>query len=128
MNARPLGLTLLGLLALSACGGTAAPSPAVSSAAGKPAAASAPAASRAPLNPSVTVRSGSTGSAAESALFLALDRGYFSDEGINFEYNRVKQGADAYNLDTGRQQDPVNFDKVIDRCFAEYALRQLGRV
>lgn len=121
MNTRLSRLALVSTLALAACSGTAGPSSPASPAAGS-AQARASTASRAPLDPVVKVRTGSTGSAAESALYLALDRGYFKDEGIDFEFNRVKQGADALpsiiagQLDIGTGNPVITYFNALSRA------------
>jgi len=48
------------------------------------AAASAPA-KTAPLSPPVTIKVSDAQTAAHAALYIAMDRGYFQDEGINIE-------------------------------------------
>jgi NitT/TauT family transport system substrate-binding protein len=84
-------------LALVACSGPSSPTggaPAASGPAAKPAAASpttAPAAAGggaerpAPLSPPVTVRIGVLPNVSDSGTYIALERGYFLEEGINLE-------------------------------------------
>jgi NitT/TauT family transport system substrate-binding protein len=74
------GLVVLGVLA---CAPSPAPPAAPSPAA--PAAPVATPAARAPDAP-LTVRVGTTGALAEAGQYLALDRGYFAEEGLQIEY------------------------------------------
>lgn len=87
-----LSMTCL-VFALSACGGAApASTPASPSA---QASASSGAGARSPLTPPVKVHVAYTGAAAESATFVAYDRGYFKDEGLDLDLVRIKTGQDA---------------------------------
>jgi len=92
---RPL-LPLLGAMLVAACAGPGSPTgggaPAATTAPAKPAAASpttAPTASAAqqasPLSPPVTIRIGVLPNVSDSGTYIALERGYFQEEGINLE-------------------------------------------
>lgn len=94
LSPKPLALVLGGALALAACGGQASPAPAVSapapsSAAAKPASpgsAAAPGSYKpTPLNPPVTVKVGVVGSSSDGGIFIAQDKGYFKEEGLNVQ-------------------------------------------
>jgi ABC-type nitrate/sulfonate/bicarbonate transport system substrate-binding protein len=90
-----LAAMCLGLL-LAACGGSPAAAPTSASSSQPASSASVSRASgRQPLNPPVNVHVAYTGAAAESATFVAYDRGYFKDEGIDLDLVRVKTGQDA---------------------------------
>jgi ABC-type nitrate/sulfonate/bicarbonate transport system substrate-binding protein len=65
---------------------TAAPAaPAAAAPAQSAAPAAAPAAASAPLSPPVTVRVGTLPNVSDSGVFIALEKGYFAEEGINIE-------------------------------------------
>src|SRR5829696_6542032 len=73
---RQLSVVVLAILALVAVGGAL---PAL------PTAAARPAAQVAPLSPPVTVKVGVQGSAANAPIYIAYERGYFRQEGLNVE-------------------------------------------
>jgi len=64
--------------------------PPVAPAAGKPAAASVP---RPPLSPRVVVRYGELGQASDAGFYIALDRGYFAEEGLDIETVSIGSGG-----------------------------------
>jgi len=83
-------------LGAAACGGQGAPAPAApppaapaareNPAPAAPAAApAAPAYRPTPLNPPVTLQVGTVNSTSDAGFFIALDKGYFKDEGLNVE-------------------------------------------
>jgi len=80
-------------LGAAACGGQGAPAPAApppaAPAARENPAPAAPAAAPAyrptPLNPPVTLQVGTVNSTSDAGFFIALDKGYFKDEGLNVE-------------------------------------------
>src|SRR5947209_1510808 len=90
----PLALAL-GIALLAACStptggsrpgasGAAPASPAASAATTSAAApAAAPAAPSGPLNPPVAVRFGDLPSTSNAAIYIAMERGYFQEEGLN---------------------------------------------
>jgi NitT/TauT family transport system substrate-binding protein len=51
------------------------------------------AASRQPLSPRVTVRYGELGQASDAGFYLALDRGYFAEEGLDVEPVSIGSGG-----------------------------------
>jgi NitT/TauT family transport system substrate-binding protein len=76
----------------AACGGTAAPSPspvAASPVAPTSGATSAPSAAPAP----VTIKFGQVGTISDSAIFIALEKGYFKDQGITLELQTFQSAA-----------------------------------
>jgi NitT/TauT family transport system substrate-binding protein len=108
MNARLLStITVVLALGLLACGApqapaapasapkpapsTQAPAPARAAPSPEPAAAAQPA--RQPLSPRVALRYGDFGGASDSGFYLALDRGYFADEGIDVEAVPISSGG-----------------------------------
>src|SRR5689334_10380810 len=58
-----------------------------------PAAEPSAAASRQPLSPRVTVRYGELGQASDAGFYLALDRGYFAEEGLDVEPVSIGSGG-----------------------------------
>jgi ABC-type nitrate/sulfonate/bicarbonate transport system substrate-binding protein len=99
-------------LALAACCAPAAgpaaparssPAPQVAAPAGSgTAAATAPAAPQ-PLSPPVTVKIGTLLTLSDAGLFIAQDRGYFAEEGLQIEVTRVNGAAEAMpHLTTGQ--------------------------
>jgi NitT/TauT family transport system substrate-binding protein len=72
---------------------TAAPAPPQAVPAAQSAAAAAPAPGRQPLSPRVALRYGDFGGASDSGFYLALDRGYFADEGIDVEAVSISSGG-----------------------------------
>lgn len=94
-----VGLVMTGLaLALAACGGaTPAPTAAPAKPTDKPAAPAATAvpATAAPAANLVTVRIGYVPVVINSPFYIALEKGYFKDEGINAELKAVDGGSDA---------------------------------
>jgi NitT/TauT family transport system substrate-binding protein len=113
--ATPRGLLparCVGLLALLATVGCAAPPAAAPAAApaaspSPPPAAAAASTTIAPLNPPVTVNVAITGGAGEIGAFLALERGYFAEEGLKMDVQEFRSAADiiaplsAGQLDVG---------------------------
>jgi NitT/TauT family transport system substrate-binding protein len=108
----------VGLLVATACapapaGAPAAPPPAgspreasVAPAAEQPAAGAAslarPASAPQPLSPPVRLKLGGVGIAAEGAFFIAMERGYFAEEGLDVAYTQFRSGADMMpSLATG---------------------------
>jgi NitT/TauT family transport system substrate-binding protein len=103
----PVQLLLALALATVGCAGAArspgpAPAPAAPTSAaaappGGPAAgvASPSAARPAPLRPPVTVKGASLLGLTDAGLFIAIDRGYFAEEGIEIEHSRVDGAAQA---------------------------------
>ena len=107
--ARALALApVLAFVLLAACAPPAAPAPT------KPAAsttsapsASSPAPSAAapaptvaalappPLSPTAQVKFGSTGASTDIGVFIAMDRGYFREEGIETEFVQFSTGPEA---------------------------------
>jgi len=72
------------------------------------AAASAPA-KTAPLSPPVTIKVSDAQTAAHAALYIAMDRGYFQDEGINIEnVGPVSLDAQIPQLGTGQLDVGLN--------------------
>lgn len=108
---------LLGLVLAAGC---AAPPAATGSAPAKPAAggASTPASgaasagSRAPLSPPVAVRFAHNATGSNAAVYLALSRGYFRDEGLNVTLELIERPEDiGVAISTGRVEaavGPVN--------------------
>jgi NitT/TauT family transport system substrate-binding protein len=94
---------LLGLAALSGTSllAACAPVPAAAPAA-PPTTSAAPAnqtaGARAPLSPPVTVRYGTISIAPEAAVFIACERGYFRDEGLDVEFTQFTSGAEQTPL------------------------------
>ena len=105
---RLLALALVMLMA--ACGGGAAPAAAPAPAgASKPAQTTAPAASAnspatsatpaaqasrpAPLNPPVRLKVGTVNATSDAGIFIALDKGYFREEGIEVETENFQTAA-----------------------------------
>ncbi|MDP2935046.1 MAG: ABC transporter substrate-binding protein [Dehalococcoidia bacterium] len=86
-----IGIVLLLALVASACAPAAAPTPTPTSA---PAAAATPTAPA----PAVKVRFGSPGFLADAPVFVALDRGYFKEQGIEFEHQILKGTPEAIPL------------------------------
>src|SRR5215470_5358522 len=46
----------------------------------------------APLNPRVALKMGAVGALSDAGIFVALDKGFFSDEGLDIELVSFKQG------------------------------------
>lgn len=98
------------LIALSACtapraapGATPPAAPAASSATAASAAAPVAPAAVAPLSPPATVKVATLQTMGEAPFFLALDRGYFAEEGIELEFTRVAGAAETMpHLATGQ--------------------------
>ncbi|HZS01138.1 MAG TPA: ABC transporter substrate-binding protein [Chloroflexota bacterium] len=126
---RALAIVALSMtaLVLAACGGRAAPpasapsnAPSAPSGGGQAPAASqpsAPAASKpatsaaayrpTPLNPPVSLQVGVVSSSSDGGIFIAMDRGYFEEEGLQIETQQFQTGVDqiaplgAGQLDVG---------------------------
>jgi NitT/TauT family transport system substrate-binding protein len=87
----------------SAPAASQANAPAAASTSAAPAAAYHPT----PLNPPVTLQVGVVSSSSDGGIFIALDRGYFQDEGLQVETNQFQTGVDqiaplgAGQLDVG---------------------------
>lgn len=94
MRRIPCVSLLAGCLALSACGGTAAP---MSASAPASVQASAPQ-SVAPLNPPVKVGVGVIGLAPEAGIYVAQERGYFKAEGLDTEVTRFRGASEQIGL------------------------------
>ena len=77
----------------------------VAAPAASPAAALAPAYKPSPLSPAVTLNFGVLGSSSDSAIFIANDKGYFKDEGIELEYQRFNSLVDMVGPTVGGQLD-----------------------
>jgi NitT/TauT family transport system substrate-binding protein len=123
----------LATLAATACGGRAVPAPSAPAAppsapsgAANPPSASAPAASQpsapaasqpsapsasayhpTPLNPPVQLQVGVVSSSSDGGIFIAIDKGYFQEEGLQIETQQFQTGVDqiaplgAGQLDVG---------------------------
>ncbi len=88
--------TLL-LLAIAACGGTAAPPSAPASqrsASASPAGDASPKPSPAPLNPPVRVRWAVNGLVGEAGIFVAQERGYFQQQGLDVDLQPFRSFTD----------------------------------
>src|SRR6185437_16708123 len=87
-------------LVVSACGGTAAPASAPASAAAPSPSAALPASSSAPapLNPPVDIKWGVSGLIGEAGIFIAQERGYFKQQGLNVDLQVFKSFPDEIPL------------------------------
>ena len=107
MRARsvPIGLIVSMLVLVgTACGGGAAPAarPAPAQGASSPAAPAAPAPDAGsggqtyrptPLNPPVTLRVGTVSSTSDAGIFIAMEKGYFKEEGLQIETENFQTAA-----------------------------------
>src|SRR6266702_338295 len=86
-------------LLLAGCGGAAAPA---STTPAKPAASAAekpaPAASAKPLSPIVKAKIGVIGLAPEAGIYIASDKGYWKDEGLDVEIEQQRSTAQQIQL------------------------------
>lgn len=91
---RRIAALLLALVVLAACGGqAAAPAPTAAPAPEAPAATAAPAA---PSGDLVTLRTGYIRqNIIYAPLYVAIERGYFAEEGINIELTPIQSGNEA---------------------------------
>jgi NitT/TauT family transport system substrate-binding protein len=106
-------LALLSLLVLACQAPAAAPKPAAPTAASAPPAApttvvaaapaptSAPSAA-APLSPPLPVRTGAIGSSSDAGIYIALERGYFREQGLDVSLEAIRSATDVLSaLATG---------------------------
>jgi NitT/TauT family transport system substrate-binding protein len=99
------GLVALVVIGLLACGGPgpapAASGPALTATARPPAAASTPATPTAPpaaAAPARKVTFASTAAVSDGGVYLAIDRGYFREQGIALDYTVIQSGPQAIPL------------------------------
>jgi NitT/TauT family transport system substrate-binding protein len=93
----------LGLIAIACSAPPAAPSGAPDAARGSPAGPAPAGAEAAPPAPRTTVRLGLLMTLADAGVFIALDRGYFAEEGLEIEATRIDGAAQAIpHLATGQ--------------------------
>src|SRR3954454_25153209 len=85
------GVLVLTLWLLAACG----PAPTAPAGSAPPAPTSAPAEAAPPPGAPLMVRMGVLGILAESGVYIALERGYFAEEGIAPEFTTIDTGARA---------------------------------
>jgi NitT/TauT family transport system substrate-binding protein len=116
---RWIGLLLgVGLLVSVACGGRAS-APVAPAAAAPPSATAAPASGQAqsaptgeayqttPLSPAVPVRVGVIGGSSDAGIYIAYEKGYFRDEGLDVEIIPFANSSDTVGAVLARQLDIV---------------------
>src|SRR5437588_458732 len=92
---RTFALTAAAALLLAACRGASPPAPAQSSAAAAQPGAAAAAAQPAPLNPPVTLKVWDGSSTIQAPLYIAMDRGYLQEQGLDVEPVPIAGALDA---------------------------------
>ncbi len=113
-----LALAVVVGVVAAACGGTAAPSP--SPATTSPAA-PAVATTAAPTLAPVTIKFGQVGTISDSAIFIALEKGYFKEQGITLDLQTFQSAANMVaplgtgELDAGGGAPSAGLYNAIDR-------------